>query len=125
MAISIKTYSYGHNTTMPESHLNEALTLLEIINTLQSELKVPFIMTSGYRTPEHNKAIGGSPNSAHCLGMAIDIADKDGFIKMKCRENDYSLLKKHQLYMEDGSVAKTWAHLTTRPPKSGKREFMP
>lgn len=31
-------------------------------------------VNSGYRTPEHNKAIGGSPKSQHMLGVATDIA---------------------------------------------------
>jgi uncharacterized protein YcbK (DUF882 family) len=31
------------------------------------------IVTSGYRTPAHNKAIGGAENSQHCLGNAADI----------------------------------------------------
>lgn len=30
-------------------------------------------ITSGYRTAEHNAAVGGVPNSAHTLGNAVDI----------------------------------------------------
>jgi len=33
----------------------------------------PIIVTSGYRSPELNKAIGGSRTSAHCLGLAADL----------------------------------------------------
>lgn len=32
------------------------------------------IMTCGYRSPSHNSAIGGAPNSAHCKGLAVDLA---------------------------------------------------
>jgi hypothetical protein len=32
----------------------------------------PVIITSGYRSPQLNTAIGGSPTSDHCLGMAAD-----------------------------------------------------
>lgn len=32
-----------------------------------------FSITSGYRTPEHNEAVGGVPNSAHTRGHAADI----------------------------------------------------
>ena len=35
---------------------------------------VPFKITSGYRCPNHNRAVGGSPTSSHMLGIAVDIA---------------------------------------------------
>ena len=32
------------------------------------------VITSGYRSPEHNEAVGGARNSYHMRGMALDIA---------------------------------------------------
>lgn len=32
----------------------------------------PIIITSGYRSPLVNKGVGGSRNSAHCKGLAVD-----------------------------------------------------
>ena len=34
----------------------------------------PFVITSGYRTPEHNAAVGGVPGSSHTKGLAVDIS---------------------------------------------------
>ncbi len=34
---------------------------------------VPFRITSGFRTPEHNAAVGGKDNSAHLRGWAADL----------------------------------------------------
>ncbi len=34
---------------------------------------IPFRITSGYRTPKHNKKVGGEANSAHTKGYAADI----------------------------------------------------
>ena len=34
----------------------------------------PMVITSGYRSQAHNSAIGGSPNSAHVQGRAVDVA---------------------------------------------------
>ncbi len=33
----------------------------------------PMIINSAFRTPEHNKEVGGKPNSAHLYGLAVDI----------------------------------------------------
>lgn len=39
---------------------------------------VPFIITSGYRTPEKNASVGGVEDSSHTTGLAVDIRVKDG-----------------------------------------------
>jgi uncharacterized protein YcbK (DUF882 family) len=48
---------------------------LELVTKLQSlrDLVGPINITSGYRTPEFNKSIGGSSNSFHVQGLAADI----------------------------------------------------
>jgi hypothetical protein len=40
--------------------------------------KFGLTMTSLYRSPEHNAAIGGAPNSWHTKGMAVDFVPSDG-----------------------------------------------
>lgn len=44
---------------------------------------VPFIITSGFRTPEENKKAGGKSNSAHLRGLAVDIVSGDNFKRSK------------------------------------------
>lgn len=34
----------------------------------------PFVITSGFRCPNHNKAVGGVSNSSHTLGLGVDIS---------------------------------------------------
>ena len=34
----------------------------------------PMKVTSGFRSVQHNKTVGGSPKSSHLLGWAVDIA---------------------------------------------------
>jgi uncharacterized protein YcbK (DUF882 family) len=44
---------------------------------------VPFNINSGYRTPEHNRRVGGKPNSSHLRGWAADILTPDLQIRYK------------------------------------------
>lgn len=51
--------------------------LIDRLNLLRHEFGKPIIVTSGYRCPEHNKKIGGHPNSTHTRGIAADITCLD------------------------------------------------
>lgn len=47
--------------------------LLKILDDLREKIGEPIYINSGYRTPEHNKKIGGNTLSYHMYGMAADI----------------------------------------------------
>jgi uncharacterized protein YcbK (DUF882 family) len=51
---------------------------LEMLDKARERSGLPFKINSGYRTPEHNKEIGGVEDSAHVRGYAADI-DVSGF----------------------------------------------
>jgi zinc D-Ala-D-Ala carboxypeptidase len=62
----------------------------EIKNTLVLKLDmarhyagVPFRVNSGFRCPQHNKAVGGVPNSSHPAGWAADIAATNSVLRFK------------------------------------------
>jgi hypothetical protein len=50
---------------------------INIFQPIREHFGKPIIISSGYRSAELNKAIGGSLSSQHCSGEAIDI-DMDG-----------------------------------------------
>lgn len=47
--------------------------LVKKLQMLRDYLGVPVNVTSGYRTPEHNKKVGGVERSQHKYGKAADI----------------------------------------------------
>ncbi len=48
--------------------------LIVLAEELREILGKPLVITSGYRCPEHNRAVGGVPDSAHTKGLALDVA---------------------------------------------------
>jgi uncharacterized protein YcbK (DUF882 family) len=51
--------------------------LLVGLQAIRDEYGAPIGITSGYRTPNHNKAVGGAPSSLHMAGMAADVTGDD------------------------------------------------
>ena len=47
--------------------------LYALLEEIRAEFGAPICVNSGYRSPEHNKAVGGAPNSYHVKGQAADI----------------------------------------------------
>lgn len=47
--------------------------LLILLDKIRGQLGRPVIVNSGYRCPEHNKAVGGVADSQHVVGKAADI----------------------------------------------------
>jgi putative chitinase len=65
------------NTPTPE-HLANLRTLATRMEEVRALFDRRIEITSGYRNPEVNAAVGGVPNSAHALGFAADF-HVDGF----------------------------------------------
>lgn len=65
------------NMPTPEHLENFKLLAEKVFEPIREHFKVPIHISSGYRSKELNKAIGGSSSSQHLLGQAIDI-DMDG-----------------------------------------------
>lgn len=47
---------------------------MDRLQALRDRLGKPLIVRSAYRSPEHNRAVGGAPRSKHMQGTAFDIA---------------------------------------------------
>lgn len=89
--------------------------------------KTGSMVASGWRPPELNaKVAGAAPNSKHMTGQAVDIYDPDGDLDewLMTGEGQAALIALH-LWLEHPSATKSWSHLQTIPPRSGRRVFYP
>ena len=78
---SITALRLGLNNDPTKAHLTNMELLAEkIFEPLRKHVNGPIKINSFYRGPELNKAIGGSANSQHCKGQAIDIDDVYGYM---------------------------------------------
>lgn len=98
--------------------------LLKRVNKFREIYGIPMYVNSGYRTVEHNAAIGGAKNSSHCTCQAMDFKDNDGLLKKYIAEHP-EILEQCDLYMEAPEATLTWVHLSSRKPPSGNRVFNP
>ena len=48
--------------------------VVDTIAAIRAQVGFPMRITSGYRTEEHNRAVGGGRYSAHLEGMAADVS---------------------------------------------------
>ena len=64
----------------------------------------------------------GAPGSSHKQGQGVDIYDPQDDIDRAIND---ALLERFDLYREHPDSTKTWCHLTTRAPRSGRRTFQP
>lgn len=101
------------NTPSPAvlAELQRTAELLEKVRTVLGMR--PILISSGYRSPAVNAAVGGSATSAHCFGMAADFTCPEfGSPLEVCRELETyaEMLDFDQLIHEFGA----WVHLGRR-----------
>ena len=92
----------------------------------EKDTEEPIVITSGYRSPEVNRRVGGSATSNHLTGCAVDIrvygieqALRYAVILMDYADEtrqDYD-----ELLIERNRSGRYWVHFAVRPPKSQNR----
>ena len=97
----------------------------------------PIIITSGYRSAELNRKVGGVATSNHLSGCAVDIrvAGREQLIRYACILLDYgdemqqgvtanrdgSSADFDELLLEHGPNGVIWLHFAVRPPGQPNR----
>lgn len=96
-----------------KAHLEE---LMEFMDSIRSAWGSAIIVTSGYRCPELNEAIGGAKKSAHQTGYAVDCVPANNrkkeffeFCKKYLKDRDFD-----ELIFERNSKGAIWCHIALK-----------
>lgn len=134
--ISLKEYFGGFEPRATDEHMQNAVKLLHGVETLMNMMRavgVTFPYNPVTRSLISGEKYGGfrpsdctigAPNSAHKLGLAVDLYDPQNTI------DEYLLgrqafLVEAGIYIEHPSATRGWSHWSIKPPKSGKHVFYP
>jgi hypothetical protein len=98
----------------------------EVFEPLRAYVGGPIKINSFFRSPELNKAIGGSGKSQHCHGQAIDLDDTFG----RCTNAEmFEFIKKHldfdQIIWEFGDEDNPdWVHVSYVSPEQNRNRCL-
>jgi len=96
--------------------------LLDKLEQVREQYSKPIKITSGYRCPDHNKAIGGKPGSSHMSGLAVDITPV--ILTLDDLDLLYEICYNIFDNIGDGRP-KNFVHVDVREPKpTGKRHWI-
>ena len=118
----------GIDNSPNETHLANLKYLAEqVFQPIRDHFGVPIYISSGYRSPALNEAIGGSPRSFHSHGMALDL-DQDGRNKGVSNADVFYFIKENlpfsELIWEFGTENNpNWVHVAIGKGRENEKKI--
>jgi len=98
---------------VPANLLEKAKDVLTNIQVLREALGAPISIMSGYRSPERNLQVGGSPKSRHMEGNATDLQCKTK-TPLEMYNMVEKLIKEGKMKQGGLGIYDGWIHYDTR-----------
>lgn len=125
--ITLEEYLMGRDKQFPISdamHL-DALVMVSRANQLLAKFGEYRKVSSGYRPAAINVTTkGAAKHSNHMICRAVDLQDHDGKLDEFCM-NNLALLSELELWLETPHTTLGWCHISSFPPISHNRVFIP
>ncbi len=112
-------HARGLSNTPPPELVPRLILTAEMLERIRATLGVPVTVTSGYRSPQVNIAVGGATSSDHTQGHAADIVAPGygtPYEIARALAPLVSTLGIGQLILE-GIKGKRWVHVSTHTPE--------
>ena len=115
---------YSYNALYPSCHLERSREISPCASLSRDDN--PIIITSGYRSPEVNKAVGGSPTSNHLTGCAVDIRcigieQAIRYASILLDISDGTKRDYDELLIERNKQGRYWIHFAVRPKENRRK----
>lgn len=125
LTASLKATQLGiKNEPSKQALVNLESLVLNILDPLRASWGGGIIVTSGYRSVALNKAVGGSPSSAHRYGLAADIVPADrrigvfkAFVVKWLKDNAVNF----DQYIDEMGGGTEWVHIGIKSPSGNQR----
>jgi hypothetical protein len=103
-----------HCGQLPQELMPNITALAQKLELIRAKIGEPIIINSWFRCSDHNKAIGGKPNSAHLKGSAVDIATDSDSHRYKIVKFAYDCAFK-RIEAKQNADGDSWTHLDIDP----------
>lgn len=114
---SLSEFASKDGAPFPEAVITNLKELAQQLEVLRDHFKKPILISSGYRSPAHNKAVKGEPNSLHLTGQAADFKIK-GLTPIQIFDTIERLIEEGKMKEGGLGLYKTFVHYDTRGAKS-------
>ena len=94
---------------MPNDVLNNIAELAKNVQIIRDYVGVPLTINSGYRSPAHNKSVGGVADSYHVQGKASDLSSKQ-ITPKKLYDAILKLIADGKIYNGGVGIYNTFVH---------------
>lgn len=114
---SLSEFQCKSGEEMPKEVFENIKELAKNMQVLRDHIGKPIQITSGYRSPEHNKKVGGAKASKHVLGMACDFKVK-GLTPATIIKDIEVLIMCDKMKQGGIGIYPTWVHYDIRNIKA-------
>ena len=106
------------NTPVPEEYMENVILLAKNLQLLRDEIGNKTItINSAYRTPNHNKKVGGSKSSQHLEAKAADIVVED-MNPREVKEIVELMIRRKKLWFGGVGLYDSFLHVDVRENKA-------
>lgn len=102
---------------IPNNVLPNILQLAKNLQVLRDSIGKSISITSGYRSPQHNKKIGGAKDSQHVKGLAADIK-VSGMTPKEVALVIEGLIEQGKMKQGGIGIYPSWVHYDVRGTKA-------